>query len=43
MHDAKLARNAVLLQEAHEIASILKASLKTAYKNTERFKKNPES
>ena len=43
MRDAKMAHNAALLQEAHEIASILKASLKTAYKNTERLKNNPGS
>lgn len=43
MDDAKMARNAELLQEAHEIASILKASLKTAHKNSERLKKRPDS
>jgi len=40
MHDAKMAHNPALLQEAHEIACILKASLKTAHKNTERLRKD---
>jgi len=38
LRDAKIASNPALLQEAHEIPSILGAAVQTARKNTERLK-----
>ena len=38
LRDAKIASNPALLQEAHEIASILGAAVQTARKNTQRLK-----
>src|SRR4051812_20726036 len=43
LRDARIASNPELLQEAHEIASILGAAVKTARKNTERSKNDPYS
>lgn len=43
LHDAKIGSDAVLLQEAREIASILTASVKTARANTARLKNLPKS
>jgi four helix bundle protein len=37
LRDAKIASNPALLQETHEIASILGAAVQTARKNTERY------
>jgi four helix bundle protein len=39
LRDAKIAHDPALLQEAHEIASILGRAVQTARKNTERLKK----
>jgi four helix bundle protein len=43
LRDARIASNSELLQEAHEIASILGKAVQTARKNTERRKKRPDS
>jgi len=43
LRDAKIAHDPALLQEAHEIASILGSAVRTARKNTERLKKRPDS
>jgi hypothetical protein len=43
LRDARIASNPELLQEAHEIASILSAAVKTARRNTDRLKNDPTS
>jgi four helix bundle protein len=43
LRDAKIAHDPALLQEAHEVASILGTAVKTARINTERRKKRPDS
>jgi four helix bundle protein len=41
--DAKIAHDAMLIQEARELASIFAKSVSTARQNTERLKKYPQS
>ena len=43
LRDARIASDAELLQEAHEIASILGRAVKTARENTRRLKNDPDS
>ena len=43
LRDAKIAHDPALLQEAHEIASILGRAVRTARKNTERLRNRPNS
>ena len=43
LRDARIRHDAVLIQNAHEVASILTASLKTSRRNSARLKKLPNS
>jgi four helix bundle protein len=43
LRDASIRHDAALIQEAHEVASILAASLKTSRKNSARLKNLPNS
>jgi four helix bundle protein len=43
LRDARIRHDAALIQEAHEVASILTASLKTSRRNSARLKKLPNS
>ena len=43
LRDARIRHDAVLIQEAREVASILTASLKTSRRNSERLKNLPNS
>ena len=43
LRDARIAHDPELLQEAHEVASILGRAVQTARRNTERLKTRPDS
>jgi len=43
LRDARIANDAALLQEAHEIASILGKAVRTARANTTRLRRQPRS
>ena len=43
LSDARIGQDALLLQEARELAKIFAKSVSTARKNTERMKNNPKS
>ena len=43
LRDARIRHDAALIQEAHEVASILAASLKTSRKNSALLKNLPNS